>query len=107
MDNCIYKVIWNENEIGEISELANDMWYIDGKWSQFHTFLSIAFEEKLKSFDPKILMKNPENGLPVILQNIADPQTKLYCLAIFMDGQTLSLRQIIAEEALNMFFPKR
>lgn len=33
----IYKVIWNEDEIGELSDLSMDMWYLEGKWKPFHT----------------------------------------------------------------------
>jgi hypothetical protein len=103
----IYKVIWNDNEIGEISELSMDMWYIEGKWSPFYTGLSIKFEEKLKASDPKVLIQTPENALRVVLQNIAKPSARLYCLATFFDGKSLSLRQITSEEALNKFFPNR
>ncbi|MBS1603167.1 MAG: hypothetical protein JST42_10905 [Bacteroidetes bacterium] len=103
----IYKVIRNDYEIGEISDLSQDMWYIEGKWTPFHTYLSIEFEEKLKTFDPEMMVQNPENGLEVVLQNIAIPSEKLYCFATFFDGKILSLRQVTSNEALEKFFPNR
>src|ERR1044072_766089 len=103
----IYKVIWNDNEIGEISDLSRDMWYIDGTWTPFHTYLSIEFEQKLKSSDLKKLMQNPENALRVVLQDISEPSSYLYCLAMGFDGKVLLLRQITSKEALDMFFPNR
>jgi hypothetical protein len=103
----IYKVICNDNEIGEISELSRDMWYIEGKWTPFHTYLSVEFEEKLKAFDQKLFVQNPEIAPRVVLQNIAAPSTRLYCFATFFDGKLLSLRQVTSKEALDMFFPNR
>ncbi len=103
----IYKVIWNENEIGEISELTRDMWYMEGNWKPFHTYLSVEFEEKLKAFDPKLFVQNPEIAPRVVLQNIAAPLARLYCFATFFDGKLLSLRQVTSKEALDMFFPNR
>jgi hypothetical protein len=105
--NLIYKVIWNNDEIGEISDLSRDMWYIEGTWTPFHTGLSIKFEEKLKSFDPKLFVQNPEIAPKVVLQNIAVPSARLYCFATFFDGKLLSFRQITAKEALDRFFPNR
>jgi hypothetical protein len=103
----IYKIIWNDNEIGEISDLSNDMWHIEGKWTPFHTGLSFEFEEKLKSFDPKLFAQNPEIAPRVVLQNIAAPSGRLYCFATFFDGKSLSLRQITSKEGLDMYFPAR
>lgn len=102
-----YKVIWNDNEIGEISDLSRDMWYIDGIWTPFHTYLSIEFEQKLKSSDLKKLMQNPQNALRVVLQNISEPSAYLHCLAMGFDEKVLLLRQITSTEALDVFFPNR
>lgn len=105
--NLIYKVIWNDVEVGEISGISQDMWHINGKWTAFHRGLAIEFENKVKAFDLTLLKTNPESTLPVILQNIAEPKSKLYCLAILLDGQQLGLRQLTAKEPLDLFFPDR
>ena len=99
--------MWNDNEIGEISDLSNDMWHIEGKWTPFHTGLSIKFEEKIKSFDPKLFVQNPEIAPREVLQNIATPPARLFCFATFLDGKSLSFRQITSKEALDRFFPNR
>lgn len=103
----IYKVIWNDNEVGEFSFSSRDMWYMEGRWTSLHTVLSTEFEEKLKGLGPKLLMENPEIAPKVILQNITEPAVRLYCLATFFDEKSLCLRQIISKEALEIFFPNR
>lgn len=94
----IYKVIRNDDEVGEVSDLSRDMWHIEGKWTPFYTGLSIKFEEKLKSFDPKVFVQNPEIAPKVVLQNIAVPSAKFYCFATFFDGKSLCFRQITSKE---------
>ncbi len=103
----MYKVIWNENEIGELSDMQVDMWYLDGKWKTYSRRLSIEFEEKVRSLDINETFHNPVAEFGVILQHQTEPQHKLYCLVMGIEGQTLTLRQLIAEEALDMFFPNR
>lgn len=83
------------------------MCYIEGKWTSFHTWLSIEFEEKLKSLDPNLFVQNPDIAPRVVLQNIGNPSAKLYCFATFFDGKLLSFRQITSKEALDRLFPNR
>lgn len=47
----ICKVIRNDYEIGEISDVTRDMWYIEGKWPPFHTYLTGVKPSTISSYD--------------------------------------------------------
>ena len=102
-----FTVVWKEVEIGEISDLSSDMWYLDGRWQSNKTETSKEFEVLLSTFDPKSILNDPSKALKTVLVKSGENQRKLYCLAMSLKDDYLSLRQVVAEEALNLFFPNR
>lgn len=107
MDNKIYKVFWKENEVGVFAFTSIDMWYIEGGWTPLDSPLSIDFENALKAFDPKLFLHKPEMATRVVLQSVIAPSVRLYCLANFFEGNILGVRQLVAKETLDAFFPNR
>jgi len=104
--NDSFIVKWNEAEVGEISNIRNDMWYLDGVWNSYETSSSQSFEKELKEFDTSGFLKDPTKALRVTLTNKNDSANILYCLALLLEDKSISLRQVVAEEALKIFFNK-
>jgi hypothetical protein len=103
-----FTIMWKEVEIGELFDLSMDMWYLEGKWQSNGTNTSKEFEDLLSTFDPKSILNDPSKALKTVLfTKSADNRRKLYCLAMSLKDNYLSLRQVVAEEALDLFFPNR
>jgi hypothetical protein len=100
-----YNVTWNNIEVGSISQLQRDMWYLDGKWETSGIPESEKFEVTLKDLDPKIIIKAPEKALKIILSEKDAPENKMHCLAYFLENGTLSIRQLVEKKAIQLFFP--
>ena len=49
---------------------------------------------------------DPHSAQKIILYNTATSKP-IYCLVTGLDGDSLSLRQVVAKEALDIFFPDR
>ena len=103
----ICKVIQDGVEIGEFTQLSQDMWYMEGQWTPFQTEQTIAFEKTLQHFTSALFMKNPEKAPRVALQPVAASDNLVYCLVCGLDGNSLLLRQVITPEGLDQFFPNR
>lgn len=104
----IFNVYWEGNLVGEITNLSQDMWYMSGSWSRFETTETARFEQLLYNFDMKKFLQDPvANSARVILFEISQPEKKIFCLAFYLEGKEIELRQVVADEALNIFFPGR
>lgn len=94
--------------MGEITNLTQDMWYMNGHWNSFKTTQTEEFEHLLLNFDTALFQKDPvANSIKVILFQTNNPDRKIYCIATALKDNEISLRQIVADEALNRFFPDR
>lgn len=101
-------VTWNGNTIGEITDVSNDMWYMNGKWNSHETPAANEFETQLRNFDNKAFLSNPAaNSIKLILFSKKYADSKLYCLAMSLNENELDLRMVVSEDALNEFFPNR
>ena len=106
--NQHFKVYWKGNLVGEITNPSHDMWYMNGDWGKFETTESGEFEHQLRNFDKEKFAKDPvNNSIKVILFEKTQPDTKIFCLALSLKENEICLRQVVAEEALNRFFPDR
>ncbi|NLR60481.1 hypothetical protein HGH93_20390 [Chitinophaga polysaccharea] len=104
----IFDVYWGGNLVGEITNLSQDMWYMSGDWCRFETAETARFEQLLHNFDMKRFQQDPVgNSVKVILSETAQPDKKIFCLVFYLKEKEIELRQIVAEEALNLFFPDR
>lgn len=106
--NNTFNVNWKGNLVGEITNLTQDMWYMSGDWNRFETAKTEEFEHLLLNFDRELFAKDPvTNSIKVILFETNHPDRKIYCLATYLKNNEISLRQVVADEALNKFFPDR
>lgn len=104
----IFNVYWEGNLVGEITNISQDMWYMSGNWGRFETAETASFEQLLHNFDMKKFVQDPvANSVRVILFETTRPDKKVFCLAFYLKDKEIELRQVVEEEALNMFFPDR
>ncbi|NIG56547.1 hypothetical protein [Chitinophaga sp. Cy-1792] len=102
-----YSVIWNGHAVGSLSNYTQDMWYIWADWKGLDTLESKEFETLLSNFDHNLFAADPvANCIKVILQGIYSPEKKTYCLALKLEDGGISLREVVAKEAMAMFFPE-
>lgn len=103
-----FNVNWRGNLVGEITNLTQDMWYMSGNWKRFETAQTEEFEHLILNFDRELFEKDPvANSIKVILFTTNYPDRKIYCLATCLENNEISLRQVVADAALNKFFPDR
>ncbi|OMP76195.1 hypothetical protein [[Flexibacter] sp. ATCC 35208] len=103
-----FNVNWQGNVVGAITNLFQDMWYLSGDWERFETAETEKFEQLVINFNREAFAKDPvAYSVKVILFNINHPERKLYCLATSLNENKISLRHIIAKDALDKFFPGR
>jgi hypothetical protein len=87
-----YKVIWDDKEIGHLTNPMLDMSYLEGDWKSNGTSDSVIFERLLKSFDPRQVMTDLTKGLVITLRGngIGD----FNAVAISLDNNKLFLRRL-------------
>jgi hypothetical protein len=103
----MFKILWRKKDIGEIVDISTDMWYLEGKWKPNGTVESREFAEELLGYDPKNMLEYPQNAQKVILVSNEEKNERIYCLIMSLQEHLLSMRQVIAEAALDKFFPDR
>jgi hypothetical protein len=103
-----FTMTWNGNPIGELTDVANDMWFINGKWKSSDTPAAREFETLLRNFDSKTLEADPvANSIKVVLHSNQYADSRLYCLAMSLNENEIDLRMVVGDEELDRFFPNR
>lgn len=82
------------------------MWYLDGDWIPYEGKAN-EFEQLLSVGDARERLRDLSKLVRVILSDVEDKEQKMYCLAMSLDGDKLAVRQVVAKEALDTFFPDR
>ena len=103
----MFIINWSNSIIGNLSDISTDMWYISGSWSPNDTKKTTEFINTLRSYDRNLALNNPAKALKVILVSPEDAEAKLYCIVLSLDESELLLRQVVSQEALDVFFPDR
>jgi hypothetical protein len=102
-----YKVYWNNVLIGEVVITGVDMWYLDCTWNGYDNDDCKTFEKQAATQILKEVIQNPDLSkvLKVVLVNANNG--KIYCLVMKLEKPDLFMRQVVAEETLQKFFPDR
>lgn len=92
-------ISWKGEEVGTVSNIMNDMWYLDADWKPNHSdvssrFLNIA--SKLKGED---VIKEPSKGLIARLQYNETSSNSHYVLILSVDRSKIFMRSISDEIA--------
>jgi hypothetical protein len=58
----MFKILWRKIDIGELTEVSTDMWYLEGKWTPNGTPESKEFINELRCYNPKDILENPRKA---------------------------------------------
>ena len=103
----MFTIKWSHSVIGNLSDISTDMWYISGIWSPNDTKETKEFINILSSYDRTLALNDPAKALRVILFSPEDTEAKLYCIVLSLNENELLLRQVVSQEALDVYFPDR
>lgn len=96
--NESYKIIWQENNVGEIENTISDMWYLEGNWISNNSESSKDFEQLIVTFDAREVNKDPTKGTKVILKS-GDGMT--HALIYSLENGKIFLRRVFKDEAVD------
>lgn len=87
-------ILWKGEEVGTVSNIMNDMWYLDADWKPNHSdvssrFMDLAF--KLKGED---VIKEPSKGLVAQLRYNETSSSSHYVLILSVDKSKIFMRSI-------------
>jgi len=88
-----YKIIWNNNEVGQLINPMPDMWYLEGDWKSYGTNESVRFEKLLKSLDAKQVMTDLTKGPEIILRG--EGMNDLNAVGISLHEDKLFVRRLV------------
>ncbi len=87
-----YKIIWDDNEVGQLINPMPDMWYLEGDWKSNGTNDSVRFEKLLKSLDARQVMTDLTKGPEIILRD--EGTDDLNAVGISLDNDKLFVRRV-------------
>jgi hypothetical protein len=103
-----YKVYWNNVLVGEVIITGVDMWYMDSIWQCYDNEESKTFEQQASMQIFKDIIQDPEASKVLKLVLVNDKgDGKIYCLVTMLEGNNLSMGQVVSPEAIQKFFPDR
>ncbi len=101
-------LLWRNNEVGRLSNITNDMWYLDGDWQSTGSQHAVRFTEIACKLDAKEVMRTFK-GMVALLSydgSTSDPQK---VLVLSLDKSKILMRMILDETAayldLSLFEP--
>ena len=94
-----YIVTWRSAEIGRLSNLIWDMWYIDGFWKSNGSEAAQNFERLAAKFKSDEIIKTPIKGTIITLKNEDDFTESSNFLVLVLHKDTLGARLVSDEIA--------
>lgn len=85
----IQTLIWKNIEIGSITNIRMDMWYIEGVYIPNHTVSSANFIKLVSKFNGEKIIKDPSKGTIVVMKDL---ESQTNCLVLGLSGIELFLR---------------
>lgn len=73
-------ISWKGNEVGRVSNVMNDMWYLDADWFSNESENALRFEEIASKLNAEEVIKSPLKGIIALLDyggSTSDPQKVL------------------------------
>lgn len=101
---------WKDNQVGCITDITMDMWYLEGNWLPNQSNECFEFENVASILNETEILENPLKGIVVSLQyNNSSQIENNYCLVISLSKDRIFLRIIRKESAayldLNILTP--
>lgn len=99
MTNHSGTIIWKDQEIGTVTDIVMDMWYLDANWQPNLSDAAVDFDKVTSSFNPEDIIRDPAKGLVVSLIYSYEPSKQDYYLVLSTEGSKIFMRLISDETA--------
>ncbi|NML19796.1 hypothetical protein HHL16_02875 [Pseudoflavitalea sp. G-6-1-2] len=86
-----YSCFWNGKQIGTVSVVERDMWYIGARWLPLSEDAAETFEKMLASNTPQEILEDPGKAMKLELRRLTNPDKRIYCLAFSLADGILNL----------------
>jgi major membrane immunogen (membrane-anchored lipoprotein) len=98
-----FQIIWQNEFVGKIVDVENDMWYLNGKWISEDTARAKQFQDKVSQQEAKAIKAEPTKGT---LIKITDSYavTTTNGIALSMEHNELFIRILSTEESIEWAF---
>jgi hypothetical protein len=90
MENS-FQIIWQNEFVGKIADVENDMWYLSGKWISENSARAKQFQDLLSRLESKVTMADPVEGTLIKIKN-DERGTIFNCIALSLEHNKLFLR---------------
>ena len=95
-----FQVIWQNEFVGKIVEVENDMWYLSGKWVSEYTAIAKQFQDKVSQQEAKATMAEPTKGTLIKITD-SYAATTINGIALSMEHNELFIRILTTEESIE------
>ena len=99
MENS-FQIIWQNEFVGKIVDVENDMGYLSGKWISENFARAKKFQDLLSKLEAKVTMAAPAKGTFIKIKN-DERGTIFYCIALSLEHNELFLRILSTEESIE------
>ena len=87
------KIFWRDKEIGDITDIENDMWYCNCIWNSNESNEAAEFRRLVSSFTTDEIVKDYAKGTKIILKNTSSNETT-NALVISLEDDALFIRNV-------------
>jgi len=95
-----YEIIWKDSEIGFLTDVRPDMFYLEGIYHPNATILSKEFADVASKFDAREVMSDPTRGIRAKLQ-IKDEEPINVVVLSLGNKNELFVRQVFNEQSID------
>lgn len=110
MENAVI-ISWKGEPVGKVTNIMNDMWYIDADWIPYESDHSLEFVVKASKLKAEEIIKTPQNGMVASLKYDDSFSETCKVLVLSIDTSKIFMRSISDETAayidLNLLEPWR
>ena len=92
-------IMWKEQEIGTVTDIVMDMWYLDASWQLNLSDTAVDFTKLTASFNSEDIIRKPERGLVVTLRYSEARSKEDYYLVLSTDRTRIFMHLINDETA--------
>ncbi|RZJ99867.1 MAG: hypothetical protein EOO46_21715 [Flavobacterium sp.] len=92
-------ISWKGEEVGTVSNIMNDMWYLDADWKSNQSDSSSRFMNLASKLKGEDVIKEPSKGLVARLQYNESSSSAHYVLILSVDQSKIFMRSISDEIA--------
>jgi hypothetical protein len=96
----VYKIFWEDKEVGQLINPVMDMWYIEGDWKLNEKVYALEFDKLLRALEIKEVLVNYQKGLGITFNPENEPSYFGRAIAFGLTDEKLLIRRVFTDKAL-------